>query len=70
METNSVSSSTVFRFYSNRFRICEKKQERDGNKMLYCGNGNENGSMFFRPYFQNPIFTRIFLFFPVSRIPF
>jgi hypothetical protein len=48
-------------FYPDCFHICEKKRERDGNEMVYC-NGNENGLVFFRPYFRNHVFTRIFPF--------
>jgi hypothetical protein len=53
-----VSSGTVFCFYLDRFRICGKNGERDGNEMVYCGNGNKNVLVFLRPYFQNPVFYR------------
>lgn len=58
----SVSCGTVFHFYSNRFYICEKKWEQDGNGMVYYGNGNENDLVFLHPYFQNLVFLSGFPF--------
>lgn len=51
---NLILSDTVFYFYPYRFLICGKKRKRDG----ILREREWNGSMFFHPYFQNPVFYR------------
>lgn len=63
-DKNHVLSGIIFRFYSNRFHICERKTRMSWKYDTNCGNENENGSMCFRLYTQNSFF-RICLLFPI-----